>query len=70
MIFLHSHKKWWVGVLSFGGATAVGLSRMQQQKHWSSDVAMGAIMGTAISSWVYHQQEKRRAIKTRIKTVL
>jgi hypothetical protein len=66
MIFLHSRKKWWVGMLSFGSAAAVGLSRMQQQKHWGSDVVMGAIMGTAISSWVYHQQEKRRAIKTRL----
>lgn len=66
MIFLHSKKKWWVGLLSFGGAAAIGMSRMQQQKHWGSDVAMGAIMGTAISGWVYHQQEKRRAAKKRL----
>ena len=69
MIFLHSKKKWWVGVLSFGAATAVGISRMQQQKHWSSDVVMGAIMGTAISSWVYKQQEKRRTARKQLKLV-
>jgi membrane-associated phospholipid phosphatase len=70
MIFLHSKKKWWVGVLSFGGATAVGLSRMQQQKHWASDVVMGAIMGTAISTYVYRQQERRRAARQQLKRVL
>jgi membrane-associated phospholipid phosphatase len=67
MLFLHSHKKWWVGVLAFGGATAVGISRMQQQKHWGSDVVMGAIMGTAVSSWVYKQQEKRRMVRHQVK---
>lgn len=66
MIFMHSGKKWWVGVLGFGTATAVGISRMQQQKHWSSDVVLGAIMGTAISSFVYKHQEKRRASKQQI----
>lgn len=67
MIFLHSKKKWWVGVLSFGAATAVGLSRMQQQKHWASDVVMGAVMGTVISGWVYKKQEQRRAAKKQVK---
>lgn len=67
MIFLHSKKKWWVGVLSFGAATAVGISRMQQQKHWSSDVVMGAVMGTVISGWVYKKQEQRRAAKKQVK---
>lgn len=67
MIFLHSKKKWWVGVLSFGAATAVGVSRMQQQKHWSSDVVMGAVMGTVISGWVYKKQEQRRAAKKQVK---
>ena len=69
MIFLHSGKKWWVGVLGFGTATAVGISRMQMQKHWSSDVVMGAIMGSAISSFVYKQQEKRRTARKQLKTV-
>lgn len=67
MIFLHSKKKWWVGLLGFGTATAVGISRMQQQKHWSSDVMMGAIMGTVISTFVYKQQEKRRDAKQAVR---
>lgn len=69
MIFLHSKKKWWVGLLGYGAATAVGVSRMQQQKHWCSDVVMGAVMGTVISSWVYKKQEQRRTVKKQLKTL-
>lgn len=37
---------WVVGPLMYGGATAVGLSRMYHNKHWASDVAIGAAIGT------------------------
>ena len=43
---------WWprstriVGPLMYGGATMVGLSRMYHNKHWASDVALGAAIGT------------------------
>jgi membrane-associated phospholipid phosphatase len=60
MIYLHTGKKWWVGLLSYGAATAVGISRMQQQKHWASDVVAGALVGTAVSKFVYKHQEIRR----------
>jgi hypothetical protein len=30
----------------YAGATAVGLSRMYHNKHWASDVVMGAAIGT------------------------
>ena len=30
----------------YGGATLVGLSRMYHNKHWASDVALGAAIGT------------------------
>ena len=44
--------RWWpkstpyIGTLMYGGATLVGLSRMYESKHWASDVAMGAAIGT------------------------
>ena len=60
MVFMHSGKKWWVGVGGYGTATAIAISRMQKQEHWSSDVAMGAILGTTISLFVYKMQEARR----------
>jgi hypothetical protein len=62
MIYLYSHKKWWVGLLSYGAATGVGISRMQKQAHWASDVFLGSVMGIAISSYVYKQQQKRRQL--------
>ncbi len=60
MIFLHSHNKWWVGLLGYTLASGIGVSRMMGQQHWLSDVVAGAAMGTAISTFVYRQQEKRR----------
>ncbi len=45
-------KLWWprsvwvVGPVMYGGATMVGLSRMYHNKHWASDVVLGAAIGT------------------------
>ncbi|TAD87050.1 MAG: phosphatase PAP2 family protein [Bacteroidetes bacterium] len=63
MVYLHSKRQWWVALLAYGSATAVGLSRMQQQKHWASDVVVGAVIGATVSAFVYKQQQKRRAAK-------
>jgi membrane-associated phospholipid phosphatase len=38
------------GSLLYGGATLVGLSRMYNNRHWASDVAVGAAIGT-FSGW-------------------
>jgi len=69
MVFLHSHKKPWVGVASYGIASAISISRMQNQKHWASDVFLGAVTGWAVSNFVYQQNEKQRAAK-KLKMVL
>ena len=37
---------WYVAPVMYGGATLVGLSRMYHNKHWASDVVMGAGIGT------------------------
>ncbi len=60
MAYLHSGKKWWVAVAGYGAASAIGISRMQQQQHWSSDVVMGALVGTVMSNFVFKMQERRR----------
>ncbi len=60
MIFLHSHKKWWVGLISYTAATGVAISRIQKQAHWASDIILGSVVGSAVASFVYKQQEKRR----------
>src|SRR5439155_9427618 len=40
------HSNWIIGPLMYGGATAVGLSRMYHNRHWASDVLLGAAIGT------------------------
>jgi membrane-associated phospholipid phosphatase len=45
-------KLWWpqsvwiIGPVMYGGAAMVGLSRMYHNKHWASDVVLGAAIGT------------------------
>ena len=40
------HHFWLVAPAMYGGATLVGISRMYHDKHWASDVALGAAIGT------------------------
>jgi len=40
------HSTWVVGPLMYAGAASVGFSRMYHNKHWASDVALGAAIGT------------------------
>ena len=43
---LHPKALPYVATIMYGGATLVGLSRMYHNKHWASDVALGAAVGT------------------------
>jgi membrane-associated phospholipid phosphatase len=38
--------QWYVAPLMFGGAAMVGASRMYNNRHWASDVMLGAAIGT------------------------
>lgn len=38
--------RWIAGSVLFGGAAIVGLSRIYADRHWASDVVMGAAIGT------------------------
>lgn len=48
--------RWGVGALMYGGAGMVGLSRMYNNRHWASDVIIGAAIGTFAGNKVvrYH----------------
>ncbi|HET9683688.1 MAG TPA: phosphatase PAP2 family protein [Gemmatimonadaceae bacterium] len=43
---MHPEAVWYVAPVMYGGATLVGLSRMYHNKHWASDVVLGAAIGT------------------------
>jgi len=50
--------EWYIGPIMFGGATMIGLSRMYNNRHWASDVMMGAAIGTFAGNKVvrYHHR--------------
>ena len=37
---------WYIGPAMYGGAALAGISRMYNNKHWASDVVVGAAIGT------------------------
>jgi membrane-associated phospholipid phosphatase len=55
--------RWWPGAIyvigptMYGGAALVGLSRMYENRHWASDIIMGAAIGTFAGTKVvrYHR---------------
>jgi len=48
-----------IGVLTYGGATLSGLSRMYNNAHWASDVILGAGLGTLSGLAVVRYQHGR-----------
>ena len=44
----YPRSQWIVGPIMYGGAAAVGWSRMYDNKHWASDVITGAAIGTFV----------------------
>ena len=58
------NSKWYIGPAMYGGATLIGLSRMYNNKHWASDVMMGAAIGTFAGTKVvrYHHSHANNRI--------
>jgi len=48
----------WVPILSYSLATLGGLQRIYQNRHWASDVFMGAAIGTATGIFLCKQWEE------------
>lgn len=51
----------YVSPIAYGAASLVGLSRIYSQKHWASDVVLGAAIGTFTARKLYslHHRKKR-----------
>jgi membrane-associated phospholipid phosphatase len=55
---------WAVAPAMYGGATFVGLARMYENRHWASDVIMGAAIGTFAGTKVvrYHRTHSNNPV--------
>lgn len=63
-VLTHSSDSLPVAILSYTAATFVGFSRMYQNKHWASDVLLGAAIGELSGRVVtaYHADKRRRVV--------
>src|SRR5438270_6276748 len=53
----------WVEVASYGLASAVGYARLNNNRHWPSDVLAGATIGTFVGKTVVHFNARHRQVK-------
>ena len=53
----------WVKFASYGLAGTVGYARLNNNRHWPSDVLSGAVIGTFVGKTVVHFNQKHRTIK-------
>lgn len=67
--FLHKefgHKSIWYSISGYTMATAVGACRMASNRHWASDVLVGAGIGVLSTNLVYAYHKHRKAGKKEI----
>ncbi|MEO6405437.1 MAG: phosphatase PAP2 family protein [Ferruginibacter sp.] len=64
-VFAMEYKEhWYIPVISYTAATLIGMSRITENKHWSTDVLVGAALGWVTGRQVvnnYHRYAKIKA---------
>ncbi|MDX1938365.1 MAG: phosphatase PAP2 family protein [Flavihumibacter sp.] len=63
----YKHTKW-VPIVSYTLAGLTGLSRIYQNRHWASDVLVGAAMSHFITKGIYYFEQRKRQ-QQKIKSV-
>jgi membrane-associated phospholipid phosphatase len=55
------YDEWWIKGASYGIASLVGMARIYQDAHWTSDALAGALIGTAVGTAMAHFNDKKRS---------
>jgi membrane-associated phospholipid phosphatase len=56
---------WYVPLICYSLASLAGLSRMNDNKHWASDVFMGAALGFSVSKMIYYRNNWKIKLKAK-----
>ncbi len=59
VVAMQYRKSVWVPIVAYSVATGVGLSRVTENKHWLSDVLVGAVLGHVIGRLVVRNHRSR-----------
>jgi membrane-associated phospholipid phosphatase len=62
-VITSQYDQWWVKLLAYSLAAAVGAGRIARDSHWASDVVVSAALGTAVAKSVVWRHRKRKLQK-------
>jgi membrane-associated phospholipid phosphatase len=70
MVISEHYPEGWVRWATYGIATLVGVSRIQQNAHFASDVVSGALLGSLVGRTVVLRNQNRRGEPGKVKVSL
>ncbi len=70
VVISEHYPQFWVRCFTYGIASLVGASRIQQNAHFLSDVVSGALLGTLVGRTVVLRNQERRGVPGRLKVSL
>lgn len=62
VVALQYRHRVWVGALAYTLAAAASVSRVTEDRHWMSDVFVGAVLGHFVARLVVHNHRKRQRL--------
>ena len=68
-VITSQYPQWYVQLISYSLAGAVGAGRIGRDAHWTSDVFISAALGIAVSKAVVYFNRKRKEKRERLKAV-
>lgn len=57
-VIAKQYNKWWIKIPAYTLATSVAMQRMDDRRHWGSDVFMGGLLGYWVSSTLVNRNKK------------